>query len=287
MQKAYKGFLAIVIVIMVLLLIFSFLPTSVSAEEIVIGYTDTRSFAKSKVEIKSYISELKVAEGVSQNVEDNAGSDDINSGLWFPILKKGSDSGPSDYLTVLEEATVTGDWGEYSQSAGEVITSGLDPDRVVGSVSTHLANDIAPIGGSSPSEDIWIVAPVDGIIVTSTLATKSFDTFIEGSFGNYIVIQSGDYYTLLAHLDGREGKWLNLKEGSTVEKGQIVGNMGSTGHSTGRHLHIEVYTKVEGVKRYYNPTDLFGHKKSVSECNYWVKTNGGVVVYDSTGKRLN
>ena len=57
------------------------------------------------------------------------------------------------------------------------------------------------------------------------------------SYGNYVVINHNNgYYTLYAHM-----AWLNTKEGATVGRGQVIGYMGSTGDSTGVHLHLEVW----------------------------------------------
>ena len=62
----------------------------------------------------------------------------------------------------------------------------------------------------------------------------------KGGDGNTIVIQHGGRYsTLYAHMSQR-----TATNGSTIGKGQEVGKMGSTGFSTGDHLHFEV--RVDG-----------------------------------------
>ncbi|MEM9810899.1 MAG: M23 family metallopeptidase [Pseudomonadota bacterium] len=59
-----------------------------------------------------------------------------------------------------------------------------------------------------------------------------------GSFGNYIEIEhSGDYQTVYAHLNGFAA---GIKKGVIVKQGQVIGYVGSTGRSTGPHLHYEV-----------------------------------------------
>ncbi|WP_062107937.1 M23 family metallopeptidase [Bacillus niameyensis] len=70
-----------------------------------------------------------------------------------------------------------------------------------------------------------------------------------GGYGNKIVIdhQNG-YRTVYAHL-----KTINVSVGQKVEKGSAIGIMGSTGNSTGIHLHFEVY-KNGSLK---NPKDYF------------------------------
>ncbi len=58
------------------------------------------------------------------------------------------------------------------------------------------------------------------------------------SYGNYIKIRhNGSFETLYAHMS-RFAKGLSV--GSTVRQGQIIGYAGSTGYSTGPHLHYEI-----------------------------------------------
>ncbi|RHW40410.1 M23 family peptidase [Neobacillus notoginsengisoli] len=59
----------------------------------------------------------------------------------------------------------------------------------------------------------------------------------DGGYGNKIVIdhQNG-FRTVYAHLSS-----IDVRAGQTVAKGSKIGNMGSTGNSTGVHLHFEVY----------------------------------------------
>jgi len=60
-----------------------------------------------------------------------------------------------------------------------------------------------------------------------------------GSFGNYIKIQHSDgYATAYAHLKGFAR---GIKKGRRVVQDQIIGYVGSTGASTGPHLHYEVH----------------------------------------------
>jgi len=65
----------------------------------------------------------------------------------------------------------------------------------------------------------------------------------KGGYGNTVVIQHGQRYrTLYAHMQGFAK---GVRNGSTVKQGQIIGYIGTTGLSTGPHLHYEF--QVDGV----------------------------------------
>lgn len=80
---------------------------------------------------------------------------------------------------------------------------------------------------------------------TGTVTTASYDS----EYGNYVVItDSKGYETKYAHLSSR-----NVSAGQSVTIGEKIGETGSTGSSTGSHLHIEVLYGGE----YYNPLFYF------------------------------
>ena len=69
------------------------------------------------------------------------------------------------------------------------------------------------------------------------------------SYGNYVVIDHGNgNSTLYAHMSSRA-----VSEGQIVTQGQVIGYVGSTGSSTGNHLHLEVrvnYNRVDPEQFY-------------------------------------
>lgn len=72
-----------------------------------------------------------------------------------------------------------------------------------------------------------ILASDNGVVVAAG---------VSGSYGNRIVINHNNgYTTLYGHLSS-----INVEVGQVVEKGSVIGIMGSTGNSTGTHLHFEV-----------------------------------------------
>ncbi|MFP4127338.1 MAG: M23 family metallopeptidase [Alphaproteobacteria bacterium] len=66
-----------------------------------------------------------------------------------------------------------------------------------------------------------------------------------GGYGNYVRIQHGDgYATAYAHLSRFAA---GTRSGRRVEQGEVIGYVGSTGRSTGPHLHFEVLKNGEQV----------------------------------------
>ena len=69
-----------------------------------------------------------------------------------------------------------------------------------------------------------------------------------GGYGNYVIIQhDGTYSTLYGHMTSA-----SVSVGDYVQQGDVIGTVGSTGWSTGAHLHFEV--RVNGVQQ--NPLDF-------------------------------
>ncbi|WP_246050091.1 M23 family metallopeptidase [Aquibacillus sediminis] len=98
----------------------------------------------------------------------------------------------------------------------------------------HKGIDIA--GVSDPT----IMAADNGVVVSAGH---------DGSYGNKVVVDHNNgYKSIYAHLSS-----ISVNVGQTVQKGKKLGVMGSTGRSTGTHLHFEVY-KNGGL---LNPLDLY------------------------------
>ena len=74
---------------------------------------------------------------------------------------------------------------------------------------------------------------------------KSSSCGCGGGYGNYVMLDHGDgHMTVYAHMSS-----ITVYNGQSIEAGQLLGFVGSTGDSTGAHLHFE--TRYNGVK--YNP----------------------------------
>lgn len=124
----------------------------------------------------------------------------------------------------------SGDWywplpGRYT------ITSYFGPRVLRGRWESHTGTDI-PAPSGTP-----IYAANDGVVTTVNRNANS------SSYGYYCTINHGNgYVTLYAH----QCQVPIVNEGETIEKGQVIGYVGTTGNSTGNHLHFEL--RVNGVR---------------------------------------
>lgn len=76
---------------------------------------------------------------------------------------------------------------------------------------------------------------------TNVLAAESGKVLVAewyGGYGNTVIINHGNgLWTLYAHMQNNS---ITVKEGDIVQKGDVIGKVGTTGRSTGNHLHFEV-----------------------------------------------
>jgi murein DD-endopeptidase MepM/ murein hydrolase activator NlpD len=113
--------------------------------------------------------------------------------------------------------------GQLVWPVNGTITSrfGVRQHPVFGDMRFHGGIDIGAAHGTT------VVAADAGSVIISTY---------NSSYGNYIVISHGNgMTTLYAHLSTR-----SVSVGDSVSRGQQIGRVGSTGVSTGPHLHFEV-----------------------------------------------
>ena len=73
-------------------------------------------------------------------------------------------------------------------------------------------------------------------------------------YGNQVLLYHPaiDAYTRYAHCSV-----LHVAPGQMVTSGQVIAQVGSTGYSTGPHLHLEYIINVNGVYQYANPLSLY------------------------------
>lgn len=147
---------------------------------------------------------------------------------------------PSDGITMPENATFapivfTGSL-TFPIKGGGRITSGFGfrENPIYGKTEFHNAVDIAAPKGTN------VLACFDGVVT---------EAGVSKSLGNYIILDHGKgFYTTYGHCDR-----LVAKKGMKIREGEVIAKVGSTGDSTGNHLHFAM--KMDGL--YFYPGYLF------------------------------
>lgn len=168
----------------------------------------------------------KGIERVSQNVKS------INGQITYvePVSKQTIKAAIDKKITVGTKVTPnigsTSSWG-WPTNSGYTLSSYYGYRiAVFGEGNFHSGIDIAGTGYGSP-----VYASNNGVITKITYAS---------SYGYHIIINHNNgYYSVYAHMSGFAK---GLKVGSVVERGQVIGYVGSSGWATGPHLHYEIRT---------------------------------------------
>lgn len=128
----------------------------------------------------------------------------------------------------------------------------------------HYGIDVAGKQGTK------IYSPINGTVAANQGPSES------GGFGNVVYVrdQKGNY-NIFGHLADRS----KLSVGATVQQGTLIGNEGSTGRSTGPHLHYEVR---KGSMAPGNSTEPNAYLKS-----YYKNASGGQFVSQAVKATLN
>jgi murein DD-endopeptidase MepM/ murein hydrolase activator NlpD len=147
----------------------------------------------------------------------------------------------------------------FTLMAGQelIVPEGIKPREVIVDTKKYLTRTVAPIpgvvgegnymwptSGHISQKYYWYHKAVDVAnssnpdIVAAQGGTVVTAGWNAGGYGNYVVIDHGNgFKTLYAHMLNSS---VVVKAGQVVKQGQKLGVMGSTGRSTGTHLHFEV-----------------------------------------------
>lgn len=140
-----------------------------------------------------------------------------------PSLVLESDAEPTGVGGPLEVSAVNISGGFQNPLPSGVITSGYGyrKDPFTNKTAFHSGLDIAASKGTP------IKSALSGVV---ELSQKN-----GGDYGNYVIINHGAFKTLYAHCEK-----LVVNKGDFVSAGDIIATVGSTGRSTGPHLHFEI-----------------------------------------------
>jgi len=153
-----------------------------------------------------------------------------NVSYWWPI-------GSQETIEVNGKVYAKGE--PYPTRVGSKFGYRIHP--ITGEYKLHSGVDIS---GAAGNGEVNIIAAKDGIVTypgkdaPTNCPSSSSMSSCGGGYGNYVVIQHSDgNYTLYAHL---HADTITVSAGDSVEQGQVIGKMGTSGNSTGTHLHFEV-----------------------------------------------
>ena len=192
--------------------------------ELEVQKADLEEQQKESVKLLNEIN-ANVAQYEQELEEVNAERDRIQA----DILKKSEELARKLAMTATKGGYI------WPETASRRITSpmGSRNTGIKGASTNHKGVDIGGVGTTTS-----VLATKAGVVITSALSR---------SYGNYVVISHGPgNTTLYAHMSSR-----SVKEGDSVTQGQVIGITGSTGISSGPHLHYEI---TEGGSR-VNPLD--------------------------------
>lgn len=163
--------------------------------------------------------------------------------LSNPVIKSGTmvmvPGGNRELTEITYAAVVVDDQGNKRSGFMGPGACGIIGQGLVGSgyfiwpsaVHYLTGNDYGPghrgidIGAGMGSQ---LFAADSGVVV--------YAGWLEGGYGNFVVIDHGNgYQTLYEHLEH-----INVSCGSSVYQGDVIGTAGTTGNSTGPHLHFEI-----------------------------------------------
>ena len=204
-----------------------YVPNFEEAEKVVNGLKDKKS---------TNIDKISILEKYETSMKDFITSDEAISKLYVEPVKKITVAKATSYAatgsvnTSLNTSSGAPELGiSLIRPISGTITSRFGVRSSIRS-SAHTGLDIATSSGT----------PI-GAAASGTVTFSGY----KGSYGNLLVISHGNgVQTYYAHCSA-----LYVTAGESVSQGQTIAAVGSTGNSTGPHLHLEI--RVDGVA--YNP----------------------------------
>lgn len=225
--------------------------------DVINNLTNSNVFSIGRIDPMYYTSlneDKKVDEGPKFTWEDAEAQTEISEHETIGYDTKAEPGKGGDVLKSVE----TGDISERFKRYGVLPVA----EDVYG-ISSEFGPRTNPIGNKDKvfhtGLDIWS-DNISGKEIYSMLpGVVSYVGNNPNGYGQHIIIDHDGFKTLYAHLTTTP----NYKEGDTVKSGDVLGLVGSTGRSTGPHLHLEI--EVEGVK--INPKPYMSIVGSVQNKN--------------------
>lgn len=205
------------------------------AKQTVITERDEQVSAKSMLESKQ--AELKTLQSQKQAIIDELNAD-------IKALEKEEKAAEAEYNNIMAEVkkaqaelerqrtSSSGSKTAVTKGSGQFVWPSAASTRIT---SSYGKREKPNANATSVHRGIDIGAP-NG---TDVLAADSGTVIVAGtgrSYGNYVVIDHGNGYTTLYAHNSRNC----VSVGQSVSRGQVIAKVGSTGNSTGPHIHFEI-----------------------------------------------
>lgn len=203
-------------------------------------YSDCQNFINSKINSNNNENSNDISNEVniiSEELAKNLEVASMNNSLENEVLKEVETKEETNEDSTKEKTQMELDAEEikklckFKKPLSGKITSEFGEREVTSKVMSadHKGIDIAANSGTN------IVSSIDGIV---SVAEENSE------YGKFIKITNGEVMTVYAHC-----KSLKVKVGDRIKSGQTIATVGTTGNSTGPHLHFEIRLS----NRYINP----------------------------------
>lgn len=225
-KKDYKLFKRMILQIVICLLIYAIFymitTTNYIFSDSVINQTSSilnydinfnELYNKGKDYIKGIINNKNISNETVSNTTQEESKEDENKENTAQVKSTTQMEKDANYLK---------ENYEFIKPISGTITSGFGEREVTSKVMTkdHKGIDIAATQGTE------IKSAIDGQVIEADSNSQ---------YGNFIKIKKDDMITVYAHCEK-----LKVSKDDNIKKGDVIATVGSTGNSTGPHLHFEI-----------------------------------------------
>jgi len=206
--------------------------------------------------VQTMLKEMRAASGGEEGLMSGTEMDTFSS-LFDEEIAGRISQGPGIGLARMIEVTMARSYGVEATGgvrgprahlvpAAGVSRSGWSwplPDTEPGSITSDFGHRADPMGGGSRHHAGLDVAAPEGTAVLAMATGRVVRADFSRTYGNVVDIE---------HADGTVSRYahqarLDVQVGDEVAAGEQIGTVGSTGRSTGPHLHLEIRTDAGAV----------------------------------------
>lgn len=176
---------------------------------------------------------LNPKNNVSDVSSDNASSENGTSSSEQSQEEQSGEEYDADV-----DGDITGNITKYSDAKATAVAQQINTFHwpVYGTVTSHYGYRTNPITGVYSMHNGLDIASDTGTQIAAAYDGTVISASYSSSYGYYVIVaHSRNVQTLYAHCSE-----LTVSEGDTVQKGDTVALVGSTGRSTGPHVHFEI-----------------------------------------------